>query len=205
MKLLLSDGTEAGPDDIRNAVQETDLWKGIITSRFELDGIPVVVRTACHPDLDMIGVEVKSDLIRKGRLSVFINFPYADRNQGAAYVGVYDQPEKHHSSIKKQTGQSVRISREMDGTHYSAILRWKSPAQFSLVAQENPHYFELRPSDTDFRTGSQKVLLTSFVFPSETGTFRIQTDRFAQVFCSQVHRNRKLVFTFATHQLEEGK
>ena len=89
LKLLLSDGTEAGPDDIRNAVQETDLWKGIITSRFELDGIPVVVRTACHPDLDMIGVEVKSDLIRKGRLSVFINFPYADRNQGAAYVGVY--------------------------------------------------------------------------------------------------------------------
>lgn len=102
LKLLLSDGTEAGPGDIRNAVQETDLWKGIITSRFELDGIPVVVRTACHPDLDMIGVEVKSDLIRKGRLSVFINFPYADRNQGAAYVGVYDQPEKHHSSIKKQ-------------------------------------------------------------------------------------------------------
>lgn len=50
-----------------------------------------------------------------------------------------------------------------------------------------------RGPDTDFRTGSQKVLLTSFVFPSETGTFRIQTDRFAQVFCSQVHRNRKLV------------
>lgn len=149
LKLLLSDGTEAGPDDIRNAVQETDLWKGIITSRFELEGIPVVVRTACHPDLDMIGVEVKSDLIRKGRLSVFINFPYADRNQGAAYVGVYDQPEKHHSSIKKQTGQSVRISREMDDTHYSAILRWKSPAQLSPATQKNPHYFELRPSDTD--------------------------------------------------------
>lgn len=62
-----------------------------------------------------------------------------------------------------------------------------------------------RGPDTDFRTGSQEVLLTSFVFPSETGTFRIQTDRFAQVFCSQVHRNRKLVFTFATHQREEGK
>ena len=164
LKLLLSDGTEAGPDDIRNAVQETDLWKGIITSRFELDGIPVVVRTACHPDLDMIGVEVKSDLIRKGRLSVFINFPYADRNQGAAYVGVYDQPEKHHSSIKKQTGQSVRISREMDGTHYSAILRWKSPAQFSLVAQENPHYFELRPSDTD------KLDFTCLFTQEEEGT-----------------------------------
>ena len=62
-----------------------------------------------------------------------------------------------------------------------------------------------RGPDTDFRTGSQEVLLTSFVFPSETGTFRIQTDRFAQVFCSQVHRNRKLVFTFATHQREESK
>ena len=30
LKLLLSDGTEAGPDDIRNAVQETDLWKVLL-------------------------------------------------------------------------------------------------------------------------------------------------------------------------------
>lgn len=52
----------------------------------------------------------------------------------------------------------------MDGTHYSAILRWKSPAQFSLVAQENPHYFELRPSDTD------KLDFTCLFTQEEEGT-----------------------------------
>ena len=62
-----------------------------------------------------------------------------------------------------------------------------------------------RCPDADFRTGSKEVLLASFVFPGETGIFRIQTDRFAQVFGSQVHRNRKLVLTFTTYQREKGK
>ena len=38
-----------------------------------------------------------------------------------------------------------------------------------------------RGLDTDFRTGSQKVLLTSFVFPSETGTFRIKPISYAGI------------------------
>ncbi len=145
LKLLLSDGTEAGPDDIQNAVQETDLWQGIITSRFELEGTPVKVRTACHPDQDMIGVEVESDLIRKGRLSAYINFPYADKHEKTAYVGIYGQPEKHRSEIERQTEQAVWISREMDDTHYSAVLQWSSAAR---LASAGLHCYELRPLDT---------------------------------------------------------
>lgn len=143
LKLLLSNGMEASPDDIQKAVQETDLWTGIITSRFEIEGIPVIVKTACHPDLDMIGVNVKSELIQKKRLSVFITFPYADKNQSATYVGVYDQPQKHQSVIRKQTERSACISRKMDDACYSTILQWKSSAYLSSPQKNKPHYFEL--------------------------------------------------------------
>ena len=62
-----------------------------------------------------------------------------------------------------------------------------------------------RSPDTDFRTGSQEVLLATFVLPGETGTSGIQPDRFAQVFGPQINRNRKLVFTFTAQQREKSK
>ncbi len=148
-RLLLSDGTEAGPGDLRNTSQETDLWTGIVTSYFELEGVPVTVRTACHPDLDMIGIDVKSDLIRERRLAVFLAFPYAGQDQMADYVGVYDQPEKHRSTLEERTSHYARISREMDDARYSAILRWDASSDFVDGQKDRPHYFELRPSDTD--------------------------------------------------------
>jgi hypothetical protein len=49
LKLSGEDGTEAGVHALQNVRQELDLWTGTITSSYELDGIPVVVETLCHP------------------------------------------------------------------------------------------------------------------------------------------------------------
>lgn len=77
-RLLKADGNAAAECDLRNVSQETDLWTGIVTSRFSLEGHPVEVRTACHPDRDAVGVEVASPLLKQGRLQLFLDFPYAD-------------------------------------------------------------------------------------------------------------------------------
>ena len=64
-----------GPDDIREPRQTLDLWRGVIQSRYTLDGQAVKVTTAAHPDLDLVAVRVDSTLLTKGRLRVRLAFP----------------------------------------------------------------------------------------------------------------------------------
>ena len=72
-QLLKSDGTEAKVEDLKNTHQEIDLWQGIIYSSFYLEGKMITVKTACHPTSDVIGVSVKSDLLKSGQIKVFIS------------------------------------------------------------------------------------------------------------------------------------
>ena len=64
--LKKSNGTLAEVGDIKNAKQTLDLWSGIVTSHFELEGQPVTVSTTCHPDIDLVGVRVDSPLVGGG-------------------------------------------------------------------------------------------------------------------------------------------
>ena len=77
--LLKTDGSKAVMDDLKNTRQEVDMWNGIIYSYFTLEEHPVTVKTACHPTSDAIGVSVKSDLVKKEQIKVFLDFPYPDQ------------------------------------------------------------------------------------------------------------------------------
>ncbi len=59
-----------GKGIIRNPVQKLDLWKGIIESRFGIEGRNVTVKTVCHPDLDMISSSVSSGLLADKKLRI---------------------------------------------------------------------------------------------------------------------------------------
>ena len=72
-KLTKPDGTPVTETDLSDTRQEVDLWTGIIYSQFKLDGIPVSVKTACHPTSDAVAVSVESPLIRKGQLLSLIH------------------------------------------------------------------------------------------------------------------------------------
>src|SRR5579872_983925 len=58
MVLLRKDGSPAEIGDLKNTRQELDLWTGTVTSRFEFEGEPVQVTTACHPSVDSIAVRI---------------------------------------------------------------------------------------------------------------------------------------------------
>ncbi|WP_102407929.1 hypothetical protein [Parabacteroides bouchesdurhonensis] len=147
LTLLKSDGTIATPDDLTGARQEVDLWKGIITSRFILDGDSVIVKTACHPVLDAIGVAIESPLLRKGQIALFLDFPYPDKGQMTDYVGTYALPEAHQSKVTKSTNSFASIDRRMDDTQYKTALSWATPARF--VSIDSLHHYELIPENTD--------------------------------------------------------
>ena len=148
-RLLRPDGSEAVAEDLSDTRQEVDMWTGIIHSFFILDGIPVSVKTACHPSLDAVGVTVESQLVREGKLTVVLDFPYAEDGQMNDYVGTYDRPEAHRSVIKEQKDKTVSIAREMDDVSYYTSLHWDTPASFIKSGADSSHRFELRPENTE--------------------------------------------------------
>ncbi|WP_301704236.1 hypothetical protein [uncultured Parabacteroides sp.] len=143
-RLLREDGTEAQEIDLGNARQEIDLWTGVVCSRFELNRKEVKVRTVCHPDKDMIGVSIESELLNDGNMSIYLDFPYPDGRYFKQYIGRYDTISGHTSTLEKLAPNSVRIARTMDDTHYYATLDWTGPATFSRESEET-HKFLLQP------------------------------------------------------------
>ena len=146
-RLLREDGTEAREIDLGNARQEIDLWTGVVYSRFELNRKEVKVRTVCHPDKDMIGVSIESELLNDGNMSIYLDFPYPDGRYFKHYIGRYDTISGHTSTFEKLAPNSVRIARKMDDTHYYATLDWTGPATFSRES-EKAHTFLLQPRHT---------------------------------------------------------
>ena len=144
---LREDGTEAREIDLGNAWQEIDLWTGVVYSRFELNRKEVKVRTVCHPDKDMIGVSIESELLNDGNMSIYLDFPYPDGRYFKHYIGRYDTISGHTSTFEKLAPNSVRIARTMDDTHYYATLDWTGPATFSRES-EKAHTFLLQPRHT---------------------------------------------------------
>lgn len=146
-RLLREDGTEAREIDLGNARQEIDLWTGVVYSRFELNRKEVKVRTVCHPDKDMIGVSIESELLNDGNMSIYLDFPYPDGRYFKHYIGRYDTISGHTSTFEKLAPNSIRITRTMDDTHYYATLDWTGPATFSRES-EKAHTFLLQPRHT---------------------------------------------------------
>lgn len=146
--LIKEDGTEAEEKDLTDASQNIDLWTGIVTSTFALQGHCVKVVTTCHPDIDAIGVEVTSDLIKEGRLAVFFKFPYPNTNQFDYYVGDYNHPARHSSEVDVKK-EKATICRTMDDLSYDVDIRWKGKAQF-VCKTEDPHSMLLNPHSEHF-------------------------------------------------------
>jgi hypothetical protein len=140
------DGSNVQPDDLQNCRQELHLWSGIILSYFEIEGIPVHVKTTCHPYLDLIAVKVESDLIEKRQLSVALEFPSAtaENSQSGDYIGIWNNHTSHQTEVE-QTGQQVHFARQLDNDSYYVTLKWFTQSDFK-TDDDNPHNFEIIPS-----------------------------------------------------------
>ncbi|MEK0097466.1 hypothetical protein WDA79_02890, partial [Streptomyces sp. A475] len=148
LRLLKADGTEAAEADLTDAVQELDPWTGVLRSAFRFEGHQVAVETACHPGQDVLGVRIESALVRLGRLSVFLDFPYATaagRNKfEAPYVGLWDRPELH-ATVLRHRGRTPVVTHTMDATRYEVGLALSPGAR---VSRSDPgrHRYEVMGS-----------------------------------------------------------
>ncbi|MGV8827266.1 MAG: hypothetical protein ACWA6U_02995 [Breznakibacter sp.] len=146
LELIKNDGALAQPDDIKSIDQTLELWDGSIHSKFTLDGEPVVVKTACHPQKDQIAIAVSSPLASKGMVGVNFRFAYPS---GKHTDDACDRsvPGKHQTIIESQDDHSVVFKRLLDSTSYYLYVQWTGKA---AVVEKEPHYFVLVPSEGEF-------------------------------------------------------
>jgi hypothetical protein len=150
MRLLKLDGSVAKIGDLNAIEQRLDMWRGVIISRFQLEGKETVVETICHPDSDTIAVRIESALLAEGRLKIFWRFPYGT---GAMAAADWDKPDRHSTTPRHRGGNRTDLERRLDGDSYHAAIQWTGTAKLLTTSQ---HEFTLVPGATgslEFVTG----------------------------------------------------
>lgn len=143
LELSLADGRAATLADLQDIEQQLDLWSGVITSRFTLEGVPVEVLTRAHPERDAVAIRLRSPLLAAGRLQVSWKFPYGDTRKQAADVGDWSQPDRHHTELEPRGPRGARLHRTLDEDQYVVDLTWSAGG---TLAAAGPHAYALRPS-----------------------------------------------------------
>jgi len=143
-RFLLADGGVAEAGHIQAAEQTLDLWRGLLVSRFEVEGRPVRVETCVHPERDVLGVSVETPLLGEGRLEITLRFPAPDPGERswARTIGLrWDQDDRHDTRVQERTDEGAVFVRSMDEDGYSVRLSW----QGGRLSQEGKHEFAIRP------------------------------------------------------------
>jgi hypothetical protein len=127
-------GAPLAPEDLQRPEQTLDLWRGVITSRYALGGVPVTVTTACHPSLDLLAIRIESAHVASGRLGVRLAFP---RRHDPAVKNTpaldWSAPESHTS---RRAGGG-RIARTIGATRYDVTV------DGAVVVETGRHVFRL--------------------------------------------------------------
>jgi hypothetical protein len=136
-----SDGTKVMANDLKGIEQTLDMWTGILTSKFEIEGEPVTVRTCCHPELDLLAVRVESPLIGRQRLKVCLRFAYGSGMFGKAPED-WTRPEKHTTVLEQPDDERGRIRRTLDSDNYVVDFQCSHGTQLNKIAR---HDFAFQP------------------------------------------------------------
>ena len=138
--LIKEDGSTALLKDLQKPEQTLDLWNGLLTSRYDIDGQPVKVETCVHPTLDAIAVRIASSLISAGRLRIKLTFPYPNQ------TGDFNRPDAHASNMESRSARRADIARTADATSYNVGLAWEGGGKLEHPAE---HEFLLSPEAAD--------------------------------------------------------
>ncbi|SFE80298.1 hypothetical protein SAMN05518672_110141 [Chitinophaga sp. CF118] len=157
-EILKKNGEPCTLADLKNVKQELDLWNGLIRSHFVVEGIPVDVMTAVHPELDVIAVSVHSALLKTKRLKIRIRFPYPTGEFADAGVN-RGNDDKHTSEIHADKLQ-YSLEHQLDNYRYYLHI---AGTKISNINKDHPHDFSITP------TTEKDTFEASFRFAEQNG------------------------------------
>lgn len=143
-RFLLESGEVAEAADVALISQQLDLWSGVLTSAYTIQGILVHVTTVCHPSIDAIGVRVQSGLIAQGRLQVFVRFPAPDMTNTSWAKAVYpdwENDDRHRTELREGSSNEALLERTMDEDKYELCWAWSA----GTLTRTGAHEFTLFP------------------------------------------------------------
>jgi len=140
LRMTRADGAPVVRSDLHSTRQTLDLWSGLLTSHFEVEGQPVEVQTCCHPTLDAVAVRIRSPLIGVARLKIELAFAYPDLAGG---YGDWNRPEAHETTMTLQGSQRADFALTVDADRYHVSLAWLPEG---AVTSER-HQFLLSPAE----------------------------------------------------------
>ncbi|MBO0324094.1 hypothetical protein J0X14_17425 [Muricauda sp. CAU 1633] len=139
------DGSHVSISDIKEIDQQLNMWKGELTSNFQVDGVPVEVISLVDQNKDILAVQVKSKLVEEGRIGLHIKYPYPTDHflDEAAF---YDSDEPKRLDYKKLDSKNSVIERRLDSTQYYTSV---SSSQDLLPEISTDHGFIIKPEKSD--------------------------------------------------------
>src|SRR5271170_6276991 len=148
LQLCNADGTALHTSEISGLVRTMDLWSGVQTSTYQVNGQAVTVETCVHPVLDAVVVRIQSPLVASGALQVSLDFPYPSLN-GGAWVGDFSQTSGNTTTMTMNGGSRADFAQALDSTNYNVSLAWSPGGRFSAVGNTSPNRFLLSAPGTD--------------------------------------------------------
>ena len=141
--LRRGDGSALSMADIRNIDQKLDMWKGVLTSRYTVDGQPVSVMTAVSPAQDTLAVRIQSPLLASGKLALRLALPRGyDLTVKHNPPLDWTQPASHTTRVVAQSERSLVLEHTRDAARYAVGLQAAAPLRITLPA---PHAFQIAP------------------------------------------------------------
>jgi len=139
--LTKSDGSPVSIEDLTDTSQTLDLWSGLLSSRFRIDGRPVKVMTVCHPERDLLAVRIESELLPEGRLPVSLAFPYGKEDWRDS--ADWDNPDRH-TTRPQIAGGLADLTRILDSDRYYVRIACSAGGGIRAKSQ---HEYEIHQED----------------------------------------------------------
>jgi len=144
LDLAREEGGGLAADDIGSVSQVLDLWSGVISSRYTVEGEPVAVTTVAHPHVDAVAIRIESPLVSDGRIGVRLAFPRGHDLSRKNTPGLdWTRPESHQTRSRPVGTRGVRLQRRIDATGYEVALAWAPSGHWT---ETGPHSFRLLPA-----------------------------------------------------------
>jgi hypothetical protein len=168
--LKKKDGSSVVLNDLQNPLQKLDMWTGIATSTFEIDGKSIKVTTIGDPNRDGIAIHVEASDLNNGQIGFFLEFPYASHGEFGNGAD-WNSPDKHQTQASL-TSNSAIFHRTLDGTKFDVNLKWANGA---TIKNTKLHRYELMPTDKNvidivlsFSKTPLKISLSTFADVKKT-------------------------------------
>ncbi len=139
LHMVADNGAKVTPEQVTDIDQTLDMWRGEITSSYQVCGVPTEVTTLCSPDNDRIAARVRSQRVSEGAMSVDLSLPYPTGLHSDDACD-WDSPEKHTSRVVKQDKGQALIEHTLDTTAYYIRICWQGDCE---LTQPELHKFRL--------------------------------------------------------------